>query len=123
MIDIDRDHFELLVERALEMIPDELSSKITNVAVIIEDESPRIHQPCWASTAGFHSPNAAPRRTAAYCPIRSRSIAIRSWRSVTATKRSLPRFGLRSFMKSATTSVSERTPARTWVRVSGRRPI
>ena len=40
MIDIDRDHFELLVERALEMIPDELSSKITNVAVIIEDESP-----------------------------------------------------------------------------------
>ena len=31
MIQIDRDHFELLVERALDMIPDELSSKITNV--------------------------------------------------------------------------------------------
>jgi predicted Zn-dependent protease with MMP-like domain len=40
VIEIDADHFELLVERALEMIPDELASKISNVAVLIEDESP-----------------------------------------------------------------------------------
>ncbi len=41
MIDIDRDHFELLVEHALELIPPPLASKITNVAVLIEDESPK----------------------------------------------------------------------------------
>lgn len=40
MIEIDRDHFELLVERALELIPPELADKITNVAVLIEDDSP-----------------------------------------------------------------------------------
>lgn len=40
MIDIDRDHFELLVERALELIPPALSDKISNVAMLIEDESP-----------------------------------------------------------------------------------
>ncbi len=40
MIEIDHDHFELLVERALELIPPRLSDKISNVAMLIEDESP-----------------------------------------------------------------------------------
>jgi len=40
LIDIDRDHFELLVEHALRLIPDALASKISNVAMLIEDESP-----------------------------------------------------------------------------------
>ena len=40
MIEIDRDHFELLVEHALELIPDALASRISNVAMLIEDESP-----------------------------------------------------------------------------------
>lgn len=40
MIEIDADHFELLVERALELIPPRLSDLISNVTVLIEDNSP-----------------------------------------------------------------------------------
>lgn len=40
MIDVDADHFEALVARALEQIPDDLASRLENVAVIIEEHSP-----------------------------------------------------------------------------------
>lgn len=40
MIDIDPDHFEQLVDHAFGQIPDEFASKVSNVALLIEDESP-----------------------------------------------------------------------------------
>ncbi len=36
-IDVDRDRFEELVSEALDTIPDELSSRIENVAVVVQD--------------------------------------------------------------------------------------
>ena len=39
-IDMDRERFEELVERALDGIPDELAAHVSNVVVLVEDEPP-----------------------------------------------------------------------------------
>ncbi len=39
-IDISRAHFEVLVDRAVASIPTDLAKHISNVAVLVEDESP-----------------------------------------------------------------------------------
>ena len=39
-VDMEREEFERLVERALEAIPDEIASLVRNVAVIVEDNAP-----------------------------------------------------------------------------------
>ena len=41
MIDVPRDRFDTLVADALDGIPDELARYIDNVAVVVEDGSPR----------------------------------------------------------------------------------
>ena len=40
MIEVDRDHFEELVGYALDQIPETLAKLITNVAILIEEDSP-----------------------------------------------------------------------------------
>jgi len=39
-VDLDRDAFERLVDRALDDIPDELARLVHNVVVLVEDEPP-----------------------------------------------------------------------------------
>jgi predicted Zn-dependent protease with MMP-like domain len=39
-IDMDRDRFEALVDRALDDIPDEIAALVHNVVVLVEDEPP-----------------------------------------------------------------------------------
>ncbi|WP_212721679.1 metallopeptidase family protein [Nocardioides dongxiaopingii] len=39
-MEMDRDAFEALVDRALDAIPDELASLVRNVVVLVEDEPP-----------------------------------------------------------------------------------
>jgi len=39
-VEMEREAFERLVEAALETIPDEIASRVRNVAVIVEDDAP-----------------------------------------------------------------------------------
>ena len=39
-VDLDREAFESLVDRALDGIPDELASLVHNVVVLVEDDAP-----------------------------------------------------------------------------------
>ena len=39
-VDLDRDRFEALVGDALDLIPDELASLVTNTVVLVEDQPP-----------------------------------------------------------------------------------
>ncbi len=40
MVEIGRDEFEALVDRALDEVPDELAALVRNVVVLVEDEAP-----------------------------------------------------------------------------------
>lgn len=48
---VDVDTFEALVAESLATIPDALRAEMENVAIIIDDESPRVRSS--ASTRGF----------------------------------------------------------------------
>ena len=39
-MELDRDAFEALVDRALDEIPDEIASQVRNLVVLVEDEPP-----------------------------------------------------------------------------------
>ena len=80
------------MERALELIPPELADKITNVAVLIEDDSPPGSPTLLGLYRGIPLTERGASSYGECCPIRSRSIADPSSRSAIATRPSSSRF-------------------------------
>src|SRR4051794_29999594 len=97
--------FELLVRDALDELPDDIRDLMTNVAVTVEDESPRgpnflgLYEGIpWGNRGPYY---------AAPCPTRSRSTASPSNGSQVVTPSACaPRCGARSSTRSPTTSGS-----------------